>query len=74
MPTDLPVLFVAGEEDPVGEYGKAVKAVYDDFAARGMKQVELKLYPNDRHEILNEDDREQVYEDLYQWLMRRLEK
>ena len=34
----------------------------------GIRKVDLKLYPGDRHEILNETDREQVYEDLYRWL------
>ena len=68
MPKDLPVFFVAGEDDPVGDYGKGVKKAFDMFKNAGMKNVKLKLYPNDRHEILNETDRSQVYDDLYSWL------
>lgn len=68
MPKELPVFFVAGEEDPVGDYGKGVKKAFDMFKKAGMKNVKLKLYPNDRHEILNETDRQLVYDDLYSWL------
>ncbi len=68
MPKELPVLFVAGEADPVGDYGKGVKRAYRSFIDAGMKNVKMKLYENDRHELLNEMDREQVYEDIYQWM------
>ena len=68
MPGELPVFFVAGEEDPVGDYGKGVLKAADMVKEAGMKNVSVKLYPTDRHEILNETDREQVYEDLYCWL------
>lgn len=68
MPKELPVFFVAGEDDPVGDYGKGVRKAVTMFQEIGMKHVSLKLYPTDRHEILNETDRGQVYEDLYSWL------
>ena len=68
MPGELPVFFVAGKEDPVGDYGKGVLKAADMVKEAGMKNVSVKLYPTDRHEILNETDREQVYEDLYCWL------
>lgn len=68
MPKELPVFFVAGEDDPVGDYGKGVRKAVTMFQGIGMKHVSLKLYPTDRHEILNETDRGQVYEDLYSWL------
>lgn len=68
MPKELPVFFVAGQEDPVGDYGKGVLKAVDMFKKVGMKHISVKLYPTDRHEILNETDRKQVYEDLYCWL------
>lgn len=68
MPKDLRVLIVSGEDDPVGNKGKDPKTVYDLFKQVSMNNVDLKLYPNDRHEILNELDKETVYEDLYNWL------
>lgn len=72
MPRQLPVFFVAGEEDPVGDYGQAVKDVYESFRRLGMEHVQMKLYPGDRHEILNETDREDVYGDIYRWILQRV--
>ena len=72
MPPDLPVIFLSGEDDPVGDYGKAVKQVYQSFREIGMENVQIKLYPKDRHEILNELDREDVYGDIYRWILQRI--
>ena len=68
IPKELPLLFVSGQDDPVGANGKDVQAAYQSVVDAGVNNVNIKLYPNDRHEILNETDREQVYEDLYDWL------
>lgn len=72
MPADLPVFFMAGEEDPVGDYGKSVEKVYESFRELGMNNVQMKLYPADRHELLNEVDREDVYGDIYRWILQRV--
>ncbi len=72
MPRDLPVLFVAGSEDPVGDFGIGVKLVENRFRKAGMERVTRKLYDTDRHEILNETDRGAVYEDLYNWLSEEI--
>lgn len=72
MPAKLPVLFLSGAEDPVGDYGKAVKQVYRSFKEAGMEKVQIKLYPKDRHEILNELDKEDVYGDIYRWILQRI--
>lgn len=72
MPVTLPVFFVSGEDDPVGHYGRDVKQVYQSFKDMGMENVQIKLYPKDRHEILNELDRKDVYDDLYRWILRRI--
>lgn len=53
---NIPILMISGSDDPVGNYGKGVKEVYDKFTASGHKNVTLKLYENARHEILNESD------------------
>lgn len=70
MPKELPILFMAGREDPVGDYGKAVEGVYQSFRKMGMKKVALKLYENDRHELVNEADRELVWKDICEWVLR----
>ena len=72
MPPSLPVIFLSGEDDPVGDYGKAVRQVYQSFKEIGMENVQIKLYPKDRHEILNELDREDVYGDIYRWILQRI--
>lgn len=75
IPKELPVFFIAGEEDPVGDYGAGVERVYKSYKEElGMKNVKIKLYAGDRHEILNESDKEQIYEDIYPWLMERVKE
>lgn len=68
IPKDLPLFFVSGSDDPVGNNGKSVVKVYKQYKKAGIKDVKMKLYPNDRHEILNETDRDLVYEDLLTWM------
>lgn len=68
MPKDLPVLFVSGEKDPVGDMTKGVRKTFDAFSDAGMKYLDLKFYPEDRHEILNEIDRHKVFADISKWL------
>ena len=69
-PKQLPILMIAGEEDPVGSYGKDVKKVYKKYQQMGCNHIELKLYQDDRHELVNELDREVVYADISQWILR----
>ncbi len=68
MPKNLPVLFVSGSDDPVGDFEKGVRRACSHFEKVGMENIKLKFYKNDRHEILNETDRVSIYEDLYSWL------
>ena len=68
IPKDLPMLFVSGEEDPVGGYGADVKAVAERYINEGAERVAVKLYPGDRHEILNERDYETVHEDILKFV------
>lgn len=68
MPKELPILLLAGTDDPVGDYGEGVKRIARSYLDCGMKNVSLKLYEGDRHEILNELDREEVYQDIFAWL------
>lgn len=72
MPMDLPVFFLSGADDPVGDYGKSVEKVYQSFRELGMGNVQMKLYPQDRHELLNEVDREDAYGDIYRWILQRV--
>ena len=72
IPTNLPVLMVSGEEDYLGQCGKGVLRVYKTLSNAGINDITWKLYPTDRHEILNELDKEDVYTDIEAWLNVRL--
>lgn len=71
-PKELPLLYVAGEEDPVGDCGKGVRAAAKLARSAGLDDVQVKLYPHMRHEILNEDDKAQVMEDVAVWIEERM--
>ena len=68
VPKRLPILFIAGKEDPVGNFGKGVENVYRRYKQSGLSDVMIRLYEKDRHEILNELDKKQVYQDILKWL------
>jgi alpha-beta hydrolase superfamily lysophospholipase len=68
IPKDLPVLFLSGEDDPVGNMTKGVLEVYGLFKKAGIKDVDHKFYPGVRHEILNDINKEEVYRDIIKWL------
>lgn len=65
---DLPLLFISGDQDPVGNMGKGVRKAYCQYKKAGISNVRMKLYKNDRHELLNELDRQNVYQDIYRWM------
>lgn len=69
----LPILIVSGEEDPVGNFGQGVKKVYNMYKDAGIEDLSCVLYKNDRHEILNELDRSQIYRDLLKWIINRIQ-
>lgn len=68
MKKDLPVFFISGGEDPVGDYGKGVRKAVEAFRKAGMTDVKEKLYPLCRHEILNEINKQEVYDDVLSWI------
>lgn len=73
MDPRIPVLFVAGEKDPVGDCGNGVRRTYQEFRRAGVQDCTLKLYPGLRHEILNEKaQQQQIFEDIGQWLTSKL--
>lgn len=68
---DFPLLFISGADDPIGNYGKGVTETVSNLKHKGFTNVEMKLYPNMRHEILNEGIKEEVYNDIDLWLKGR---
>lgn len=69
---NLPILLISGDNDPVGNYGKGVRQVYETLKKYQLQDVSLILYPNARHEILNEINRSQVFEDTANWIVKHL--
>ena len=68
MKKDLPVYFISGDRDPVGENGEGVLRVYRAFLRAGMTDVTLRLFHDCRHELLNELNRQEVYADVLAWI------
>ena len=73
MPGDIPILFLAGAEDPVSNNGRGVKTVFRRYQKQGA-QTDRKLYDGMRHEILNETDHEQVFADVLAWVEKHVGK
>lgn len=71
---DLPILIFGGDKDPVGEMGKGLPKLANAYKKAGQNRVELKLYENGRHEMLNEVNRNTVYKDVSTWLDRYLQE
>ncbi len=69
---DTPLYLIAGDADPVGSYGKGVTEVYERLKAAGIKDLSIKLYPNARHELLNETNRDEVMQDVLVWIKARI--
>ena len=74
MPKDLPLLFLAGDADPVGEQGRGVQRAIDSLRAVGVQNIRQKLYPGARHELLMELNRQEVMDDIAHWLNEQLQK
>ena len=72
MPRNLPMLLISGSDDPVGDFGKGVRKVYEMLKKAGCINVDIKLLHGVRHEILNDIKREKVYAILYNWLEKNI--
>ena len=66
-PTDLPMLFMSGSMDPVGEYGAGVRAACMRYLEHGC-MVNIHIYPEARHEMLFELNRDDVMEDILDFI------
>ncbi|NBI66972.1 alpha/beta fold hydrolase [Pseudoflavonifractor sp. 60] len=72
MDGSTPVYFLSGSQDPVGSMGKGVRKVEKMFRTAGCRDVTVKLYPGGRHEMFHELNRQEVFQDLLDWLESRL--
>lgn len=67
IPQGLPVMLISGGKDPIGFFGRGVLTVCDKYDINGADTF-MKIYPGLRHEILNEDDYEGIYNDVLEWI------
>lgn len=72
MDKNLPVFFIAGGDDPVGGYGAGVEQAAEQFRKHGMEHVDVKIYPLCRHEIHNEINKQEVYNDVASWIEKHI--
>ena len=72
MDPDTPVYFFSGDRDPVGANGAGVRKVAGWFKDAGVRDLTVKLYPEGRHEMLNETNRQEVWDDVLSWLEKHL--
>ena len=71
-PRGLPLLFLAGDKDPVGKYGEGVRRVVNLYRGAGVKNIEVIFYKDARHEVLNELGRLDAFADISRWLEAQL--
>jgi len=70
---NIPILFISGKDDPVGEFGEGVEDVYKLYMGHGFFEVRLKIIPDNRHEILNEPEKLETYQTILEWIDQTLE-
>jgi len=71
MPKHLPIFFISGDKDPVGNYRKGVKIIFDIFINNGYNNSEYKFYNEARHELINEINKKEVYDDVLKWIEKQ---
>lgn len=72
MNKKMPIFLLSGDKDPVGEFGKGVIKTHEIFEKAGIEDVEIKLYPNLRHDILHEKCKDTIYNDIYDFAKNRV--
>lgn len=72
MRKELPVLVIAGGDDPVGNYGEGVKKTVQAFTEANMEDVTMRIYPLCRHELLAEINREEIYKHILDWIFKQI--
>ncbi len=68
VPVEMPVFLISGSEDPVGDFGKSLDRLMARYREMGKKNVEMRIMQLDRHEVLGEKDREDVWSSIWKFL------
>ena len=67
VPKSLPIFIISGTDDPIGNKGKGVTEVYESLNDAEIYDLKFKLYDGARHELINETNKEEVFDDIYNW-------
>jgi alpha-beta hydrolase superfamily lysophospholipase len=73
IPIDLPILIIAGTEDPVGAKTTTIQSLITRYMKEGHLSLSYRFYARGRHEIFNEPEKERVHRDIGQWLTQALD-
>ncbi|MFD5598770.1 alpha/beta fold hydrolase [Leucobacter sp. NPDC058333] len=71
LASEVPILIVSGSDDPLSR-GDGVRLLAEAYRAKGVRDVTVKVYPDSRHEILNETNRDEVFADVATWIQERV--
>lgn len=66
--SNLPILFLSGDDDPCGEFGKGVYRAYKHLLSQGYYNVQMRLYSGARHELLLEINKNQIMQEIREWI------
>lgn len=69
---DIPIFLISGGSDPANRLSEGPKALSTAYVLGGVRDISLRIYAGGRHEILNETNRQEVYDDILSWIDRRL--
>lgn len=68
IPKNIPIFIFAGDKDPVGKFGHGIVRLYESYKELGITDLKYKLYKDGRHEMLNEKNKDEVIQDLLEWI------
>ncbi len=68
IPKELPILLISGGRDPVGDFKEGPLEVYELYDEAGIEDLSYEFYEGARHELLHETNRDEVIEDIIEWL------
>lgn len=71
---DLPMFIFSGDQDPVGAKTKGIQKMIRQYKENGLTNIDYIFYPNGRHEMLNERNREEVYTDVLHWIQKQIKE
>lgn len=70
--SSMPIFFISGEEDALGDYGEGIKKLYKLYGKAGYSNLKFRIFENCRHEVVNEIEKRRIYESISNWIFKYL--